>query len=118
MDPIREIDAVHGARHADIGENEFDLGFVFEYVDGFARARSFENAKSALGQTVRKREADEHLVFGNQDRGSFGMWCNQQHGLYVCLRLSVLIDNAPQMLRFPYRTLNAGIVGPMRLLVE
>ena len=68
MDALGEIQAIHGARHVDIGEKHLHvLGAGFQNGQGDIRISGLEHVKTGILQIVGCSHPNERLIFDQQD---------------------------------------------------
>jgi hypothetical protein len=73
-DPLGESKPVEAARHAHVREHDIDADIgLGEDRDRLIAAARLDDAVAAVAQIVGNREADQHLVFHDEDSGCFGL---------------------------------------------
>jgi len=66
FDPLRQVEAIDGAWHIDVGEHDIDFSFV-KNLDRLSAAAGLVDLQAAFAQIVGEGEADHHFVLDDQD---------------------------------------------------
>ena len=69
MHGMRKSDAVHLARHLDIGAHQRDVGSGFQDGDGFGGIQRLKRRVSGVFHHVDRAHAEHHLVLDNENDG-------------------------------------------------
>ena len=69
MHGMRKSDAVHLARHLDIGADQRDVASGFQDGDGFGGILRLERRVSGVFHHVDRAHAQHHLVLDNENDG-------------------------------------------------
>lgn len=64
---LGKLQAIHGTRHIDIGENDPDVGSRCQNLDRLVSIRRLESLKSCLLDHVDRIHQQKRLVFDDQD---------------------------------------------------
>jgi hypothetical protein len=67
MDRVREFQAVHAARHLDIGEQQRDVRTRFEDGYSFVGIDGFDRRKAGILHHIDCAHAQQHLVFDDEN---------------------------------------------------
>jgi hypothetical protein len=72
MDGMRQLEAIHGARHLNVGEKQIDVGARLQNSKRVFRIDGFNRIESRILHDIDGAHSQDHFVFDYEDGRSFG----------------------------------------------